>query len=117
MIRVLIERRCKEGKEHALENLIMDLRGRSLHQPGYISGETLVELKDPRSFLVISNWSRSEAWRAWENSRARLEIVDLMTPLLAEEPRCQIYGSPLESEETVRATARFEYTNSGTFVN
>ena len=96
MIRVLIERRCKTGKEEALDSLLNDLRSKSLDQPGYISGETLVEINDPTSFLVISTWTRLNAWKAWTDSRARLEVVDLIAPLLSGEPVVRIYGLPPE---------------------
>jgi heme-degrading monooxygenase HmoA len=98
VIRVLIEWQCKRGQEHALENLLMDLRNRSAHQPGYMSGETLVVLDEPTSYLVISNWTRLEAWKHWKDSQARLEIVHMMVPHLTDEPRMRIYSSPAEQE-------------------
>jgi len=97
MIRALIEWHCKPGKEDALDGLLQDLRATSLHQQGYISGETLVELNDPTSFLVISTWTRLETWQVWADSRHRLEIVHLISPLLTGEPVVRIYG--LSSEE------------------
>ena len=96
MIRVLIERRCKAGKEQALDSLLNDLRAKSLDQPGYISGETLVGISDPTSFLVISTWTRLNAWKAWADSRARLEVANLIAPLLSGEPVVRIYGLPPE---------------------
>ncbi len=98
MIRVLIERRCKPGKEHALDGLLHDLRAESLHQPGYISGETLVEINDPTSFLVISTWTGLNTWQAWADSRHRLEITHLIEPLLTSEPVVRIYGLPPEED-------------------
>ena len=96
MIRVVIERHCKPGKEHTVESLLEDLRAESLHQPGYISGETLIEIDDPASFLVISTWTRLDAWKAWKDSQPRLEIIHLISPLLISEPTVRIYRPPLE---------------------
>ena len=96
MIRVFIERRCQAGKEHALEGLLQELRSQSLHQPGYVSGETLVEIDDPTSFLVISTWTRLDAWKIWENSRARHEVDHLIEPLLDGELKVRIYRLPSE---------------------
>lgn len=98
MIRVFIERRCRPGKERALEGLLKDLRAQSLHQPGYVSGETLVGLDAPTSYLVISTWTQLDAWKAWENSQARLEVAHLIASVLADEPKVHIYGPPLEEE-------------------
>ena len=98
MIKVLIERCSKPGKEQALEGLLKDLRAASLHEPGYVSGETLIGLDDPTSFLVISTWSRLEAWNAWKNSQARLDLIDLVTPLLTGEPTVRIYNVPVDEE-------------------
>ncbi len=96
MIRAFIEWHCKQGKEDALDSLLQDLRAESLHQPGYISGETLVEINDPTSFLVISTWTRLDTWHIWADSRHRLEIVDLMGPLVTAEPIVRIYRVPSE---------------------
>jgi quinol monooxygenase YgiN len=98
MIRVFIERQCKTEKEHSLGSLLHDLRAKSLHQPGYISGETLVGINDPTSFLVISTWTGLNTWKAWEDSQSRLEVVHLIAPLLTGEPVVRIYGLPLEEE-------------------
>jgi quinol monooxygenase YgiN len=98
MIRVLIERQCKAGKERALDSLLNDLRAKSLNQPGYISGETLVGIDDPKSFLVISTWTKLDTWKAWEDSQARHEVVHLIAPLITGEPVVRIYGLPSEEE-------------------
>jgi quinol monooxygenase YgiN len=98
MIRVLIERHCQVGKEHALGGLLKDLRAESLRAPGYVSGETLVRIDDTTSFLVVSTWIKLDCWKAWENSQARLEIVNMIEPLLSDESTVRIYSPPLEEE-------------------
>ena len=96
MIKVLIERLCKAGKERTLEGLIKDLRAESLFQPGYVSGETLVGINNPRSFLVISTWAGLNSWDAWKNSQARLEIENMISPLTIGAPIIRIYSQLLE---------------------
>lgn len=98
MIRVLTERRCKPGQQRALENLLKDLRATAMQQSGYISGETLAGLDDPTSYLVISTWTNPEAWKRWQHSRSRLEVVHLISSLLIDEPSIRIYGPPFEEE-------------------
>jgi heme-degrading monooxygenase HmoA len=76
MIRVMIERRFKAGKETELENLLVELRSKAMAQPGYVSGETLRALDDPSLWVVLSTWLDVSLWKAWEASPERLEIED-----------------------------------------
>jgi heme oxygenase (mycobilin-producing) len=98
MIKVIMERHCKPGKESALANLLIDLRTKAMRQPGYISGETLIRIDDPSCYLTIGTWTRSEVWKAWENSEERFELMQLITALLSEEPRSFAY-TPLSEED------------------
>ena len=56
MVRVIIERRCRPGKEAELETLLVELRTRAMRQPGYISGETL-RGDTLRTVTPLSGWS------------------------------------------------------------
>ena len=94
MIRVIMERCCKTGKERALQGLLEDLRASAMRQPGYITGETLVSMDDPSYHLVISTWSHLGAWKAWEDSEERHQILQLIGCCLIEEPRVRVYGVP-----------------------
>jgi len=64
MVKIIIERYIKQGKESELENLLLDMRSKALSQPGYISGETLTTINDPSHRLVISTWSSEKYWKA-----------------------------------------------------
>jgi heme-degrading monooxygenase HmoA len=76
MVRVIIERRFRAGKEAELENLLVELRSRATAQPGYVSGETLRSLDDPSLWVVLSTWLDVSLWKAWEASRERREVED-----------------------------------------
>ena len=91
MIRVVIERRCKSGKELELENMLTDLRIRAMQQHGYISSETLRSVKDPSHWLVISTWLYSDLWKAWEDMPERREITNKIAPLLINPERISFY--------------------------
>jgi heme oxygenase (mycobilin-producing) len=82
MIRVMIERRCQEGKEKQLRDLMLELRSAALRQHGYLSGETLRDGDDPANFVVISTWMTLDTWKAWQTARQRLAIEEMMEPLL-----------------------------------
>jgi len=44
MVRIIIERHLKTGKQGELIHLLKELRTAAVHQPGYISGETLASI-------------------------------------------------------------------------
>jgi heme-degrading monooxygenase HmoA len=96
MIRVIIERYCKPGKEAQLRDLLKELRMAAMSQYGYISGETLCELDDPLLFIVISTWATLEAWREWQVSKRRLLIEQRMDSLITTEERLRILAFDYE---------------------
>nr|AJG38146.1 antibiotic biosynthesis monooxygenase [bacterium enrichment culture clone fosmid MGS-K1] len=83
MVRIIVERRVKEGKDNDLLEMLRELRARALHQPGYVSGETLVGNDDPSLYVVISNWASGEDWEKWANSKQRKDLDEKIKPLLS----------------------------------
>jgi len=98
MIKAMIEWRSKPDKEHALEGMLQDLRSKAMRHQGYISGETLVGVDDPSTYMVVSTWTRLETWKAWENSRERQEIARLIAPNVSEETSVRIFKHPYEED-------------------
>ena len=45
-----------------------------MHQPGYVSGETLVDVIDAQKSLIIATWKRLDDWNAWKNNHERKEF-------------------------------------------
>ena len=82
MVKIIIERRCKPGKETELEALLVELRTNAVQQRGYVSGETLRSVDDPSLWLVLSTWLDVTLWKAWEASPERQEITNKVEPLL-----------------------------------
>jgi len=68
-VRIIIERRIKEGKEVELGKLLLELRSRAIKQKGYITGETLRDYDDPSTHIVIRN--RGSADRALQDENLR----------------------------------------------
>lgn len=91
MIRVMIERHCQPGKEKQLRDLLLELRSAGMRQPGYISGETLREAENPSVFMVLSTWITLEAWKAWQTSRQRLLIEEMMDSILTESRKARVF--------------------------
>lgn len=99
MIRVIIERQVK-NKERLLP-MLRELRAAAVHQPGYVTGETLVSTEDASKTAVISTWHSLEQWQAWETSETRATLYELIEPLLVEEPRVRVYRVMATEEQTV----------------
>ena len=89
MIKVIIERHVKESEP--LSPLLRELRVAAMNQPGYITGETLVNTEDKSIFTVISTWHSLEEWKAWEMSEKRADLYKLISRYLFEEPTVRTF--------------------------
>lgn len=96
MIKVLLKRRVSPQNYKRLMGLLSDLRALALRQPGYVSGETLIRGTDPLEILAIGTWISEESWNAWKTSQKRIEISDLVNPLLVGEVETTVYRVPGE---------------------
>jgi len=98
MIKILIERRVSKINQTKLIAHLIDLRTAALRQPGYISGETLIKGNDPVDVLTISTWLTEANWNAWLTSEERIELNDIINPLIVGEARVNIYKVPSEGD-------------------
>ncbi len=90
-VKVFIKRHIKEGNvERALE-MLNDFRGMAIRQPGYISGETLINHYDHRSITVVSTWHCLEDWIQWQESTERETNESQLENLLEEPTTYEIY--------------------------
>jgi heme-degrading monooxygenase HmoA len=90
MVKVLIERHVKKGKEGDLIELLNRLRTELISQPGYVSGELLQSLEDKSIIFALSTWSSTLDWKSWEGNPKRLEIESQIETLLTESPKLTI---------------------------
>jgi len=90
MVKVLIERHVKKGKEGDLIELLNKLRSELISQPGYISGELLQSLEDKSTIFAISTWLSALDWKSWEDNPRRLEIEPKIESLLTKPARLTI---------------------------
>lgn len=86
-VKVLIERQVKLGHRAEVEGLLIKLRSKALTQPGYLSGETLVDLGAPLRLVVISRWDDVSHWEAWRRHPDRVAISAKIQPLLSAPAR------------------------------
>jgi len=94
MIKVFLKRRVAPKNYRRLLGLLTDLRSLALRQPGYVLGETLIRGTDPVEVLAIGTWISEEHWMAWSTSQRRIEITDLVSPLLVGAVETTIYKIP-----------------------
>jgi antibiotic biosynthesis monooxygenase (ABM) superfamily enzyme len=104
MIRLIIERKIKSGKEHGAWDLIHNLRNKAMRQNGYISGETLSGYYDSSLWVAISTWLEAEDCKAWLNSSERKALEGRENALIDAPVKFTIlkfFEKPLISEEPV----------------
>jgi hypothetical protein len=94
MVKVVIERHCKLGNENRLEGFLKDLRVSCMRNLSYISGETLVDIDDPLTYITIGTWTRFEGWKAWQNCHERQELIQLVSVCTTDEPSVSVYTAP-----------------------
>jgi heme-degrading monooxygenase HmoA len=90
MVKVLIERHVKKGKEGYLIELLNKLRAELVAQPGYVSGELLQSTEGESTIFALSTWLSPLDWKSWEGSPRRLEVESKIESLLTEPSKLTI---------------------------
>jgi len=70
-VKIFIKRKVTGKENIELSLLLQKLRGLTLNQPGYISGETLRRIDRNDEWMVISTWRSIEDWNNWVNNDRR----------------------------------------------
>ena len=82
MIRVIIEREIAEGLEEYYEAAVVNLLGVLSSAPGYLSGDSLVDMHRPNHYMVVTRWVNADAWDRWYVSSERQRLLDAIRPFL-----------------------------------
>lgn len=90
-IRVFIKRHIKEEREEEVIAMLNQFRHMAKKQPGYISGETLINHFDSRSITIISSWQKIEDWMHWQNRAERAANEAMIESLLEQPTKYEIY--------------------------
>ena len=91
VIKVILLRRVPKELADELKPMLMELRALALAQPGYVSGETLMNADDPEEFLVISTWTSIDHWNAWLENPERRMVQQQIDGLTGRETLYQVY--------------------------
>ncbi|MDX1708092.1 MAG: antibiotic biosynthesis monooxygenase [Desulfobacterales bacterium] len=90
-VKVFIKRNIQKGKTDAALDLLNEVRSRALKQPGYISGETLVNHYDRCIITVVSTWQTIDDWIRWQESDERSAKEDQLEGLQEGPTDFEIY--------------------------
>ena len=90
-VKILIRRKFKVDQQKEASSLIMRTRYSAMRQPGYISSETLTDLKNPGNVLVSSMWQTEGDWNNWQNSPERGEFETEMRKIQEGETEIEHY--------------------------
>ena len=82
MVRVLIERRIRDGSGTEYERIQRELRFEALREHGYLTGETWRDLDDPQHYVVISTWRTRGEWDGWAGCDARRAVLERLAPVV-----------------------------------
>ncbi len=91
MIKVIVERKAKKGKEAEVLNLLRQVKSAATLYPGYISGETLYSTDDPTQIVVVASFASIEAWKDWERRPERLKVTAEIDQLLERPTKATAY--------------------------
>jgi heme-degrading monooxygenase HmoA len=92
-VKIIIIRHVPKDKEEQIRPLLMQMRSAAHTQPGYISGETLVNYDDPQEKVVISTWKSLDNWNEWLRNPERRQLQGRVDEILGEETLYQVYYS------------------------
>ncbi|MCK0105356.1 antibiotic biosynthesis monooxygenase family protein [Marinobacter sp. S0848L] len=96
MIRVLIERHIAETLEAAYEDRARKVLQQAVSAPGFVSGETLVDSKDPNHRITLANWRSEMDWDRWYNSEERKDLMSELVPMMDQDEHITVlYQSPM----------------------
>jgi heme-degrading monooxygenase HmoA len=72
--KILIKRKFLRGKSDQIRSVMNNMRTGAMAQPGYISGETLLDHKNPRNKAVLCTWQSLEDWLNWKEKPERKQF-------------------------------------------
>ncbi len=104
-VKIITQRTVRPEKLGELQSLLRQLRTKAINQQGYITGETLISVDNPYTYVVISTWYSLKDWKDWESNRGRREIQGKIENLLTTHSQMAVY----EEQSTVPAD---EYQDS-----
>ena len=91
-IKVLIKRKFKTGSLNQASQLLNRARYSAMGMKGYISSETLTDLRDPHRIVVTSMWHSLEDWNNWRTNPSRSEFMGEMEKIMDGPEEMEAYA-------------------------
>jgi 2-polyprenyl-6-methoxyphenol hydroxylase-like FAD-dependent oxidoreductase/heme-degrading monooxygenase HmoA len=82
MIRTMLRIRARRGCERAVESAWRTVAGQISGLAGNLLRDLLLDVGDPRSFVVVTEWADEAALREYENGPVAARFADTVRPLL-----------------------------------
>jgi antibiotic biosynthesis monooxygenase (ABM) superfamily enzyme len=95
-VKVLIKRKCIEGKLKEVSKLLIKARSLAMDFPGYYSSETLSEHGHPNNVLVVAMWQKIEDWHNYRDSGQRKTNEAAFEPFLSAPTEYEVYELGLQ---------------------
>ncbi len=86
-----VDRQIIPGAQGDITRLLRELRSAVTLQPGFISGQTIIDPRSPTSFMTISEWSSIKAWENWEASPVRATLIEQVSAYLQVDPTQRLW--------------------------
>jgi len=94
MIRVIIERFIAESLEANYEVTAKEVLQKAICAPGFISGESLKDMTNPRHRFILCNWRSVQDWQCWEQSQERKDMMDKLNLMLEKSEKFTVLEMP-----------------------
>lgn len=89
-VTVMITRELKADYVPKAFEVIVKLRSLATLEPGYISGQTMVSVRNPNRIVVMSIWENIGRWEDWQASELRNEYTAKMQPFTASPEQVDV---------------------------
>jgi len=97
LVRVLIERHFKKEREAEGIEKILEMRRSATTHPGCVSGETLIDTKDPCTIIIVSTWHSLDDWSKWEASEEHQSLAVSIEPRLDQPVSVRKFVNPWDA--------------------
>ena len=91
-VKALIKRHFRKDLNHDAHYHNAELRALATVQPGYISGQTMVDMNNSDEMIIISTWESKDDWDNWHNSTVRKDYYKKLRFLLESEEEISFYS-------------------------
>ena len=94
MIRVIIERHIAETMEINYEDAAKDVLQLAIKADGFISGESLKDIRNPRHRMLLCKWRSAADWDRWYNSAERKGVMSKLNLMLETGEKISVLDLP-----------------------